>query len=124
MRRVALRTLHHRRRHRVEEWKAEEVQARFAIDDAALVNRFTLVAEHRKVDPRETILEARAPHDIVRGNRLSVARDSNTIVHARDTRDTRNARGLQFTRTRTNEWHTFVWRTCPRVSTEWRAECE
>lgn len=47
----------------VEELEADEVEARFVLDDASTVLRL-LRTKHGKVDPRETWVETSAPHHV------------------------------------------------------------
>src|SRR6266702_7281916 len=51
--RIAADAVDHRRRHRIQKVKADEVEPRLARDDPAVVHRLSVRTEHWEVDPRK-----------------------------------------------------------------------
>ena len=61
---VSPHTSHQRRTQRVEKEKADEVEARAGLDDAAIMNRKAVVGGQREIDPVVIGSESRAPDDV------------------------------------------------------------
>jgi len=87
----------HRRRHRVEEVQADEVQPRLAGDDPALVDRFVL-ADGGQVDPREVVLEPGAPDDVLHLEGAPVLEHRQPVLDADDLGDAFDPGGVEVAR--------------------------
>ena len=88
--RVSSDAVNHHGGHREQEVQADEIEAGFARDDAAIVLRLAVGAEHRQVDPREAWMEPGAPHDVGDVEHPSVLEERQPISNAGDARHTRD----------------------------------
>src|SRR6266542_2254116 len=86
----------HRRRHRVEEVQADEVQPRLAGDDPALVRRL-VPADGGQVDPREVVLEPGAPDDVGHLQDAPVLEHRQPVLDAGDPGDALDPGGVDVT---------------------------
>ena len=66
--------------------QADEVEARLARHDAAVVARLTVLVEDRQVDPREARVEPGAPHDVRDIEDAAVVEQRASVADADDAR--------------------------------------
>src|SRR5262249_43745394 len=86
--------------------------------DAALVLRFAIRAEHRKIDPRESGMKSRAPYDVRDVEHATVFEQRPAVADARHSRHTVNAGGGEILRLDSDEPRCFFHHRPPRRATD------
>src|SRR5262245_10616645 len=72
-------TVNHRRRERVLEVLADEVQPRLALDQPAGVTGLAVLFEDRQIDPRQAVVVAGAPDDVADLERATVRENRSSV---------------------------------------------